>query len=49
MGDTLAAVIVAKYSQNDFADPTPGENANSVELFKNLSKEILLESEETNL
>ena len=49
MGDTFAAAVVAKYSQNDFVDERPHKNADSVELFENMSKDVLPDSEETNL
>ena len=49
MGDTFAAAVVAKYSQNDFADQVQHESVSSLALFENRSKDCLPESEETNL
>ena len=49
MGDTYSAAVVAKYSQNDFADEKSHKSVDSLELFETLSKDILPESEETNL
>ena len=48
MGDTFAAAVVAKYSQDDFVEEKP-HSADSVELFENLAKDVLPDSEETNL
>ena len=50
MGDTYSAAVVAKYSQNDFADERSYESDDSLEYFENsASKDILPETEETNL
>ncbi|XP_028406937.1 excitatory amino acid transporter 1-like [Dendronephthya gigantea] len=45
MGDTVTAAVVAKYSQNDFAE----DNFQSLEVCKNLPGETSPESEETIL
>ena len=45
MGDTVAAAVVAKYSQNDFAK----ENSHSLELSNTMLGEISPESENTIL